>query len=71
MAVKSSILLTDDQHRFAKELFDAGPYLNVCAVLQKGIELLRQRLHDDDLQRAARKALCPNAEPGRSSAEPG
>jgi len=49
MTVKSSISLTDEQHSFAKELVEAGRYLSVSAVLQQGIDLLRQRMQDDDL----------------------
>jgi antitoxin ParD1/3/4 len=57
MTVKSSISLTDEQHRFAKELVEAGRYSSVSAVLQQGIDLLRQRTQDDDLQWTALKAL--------------
>ena len=57
MTVKSSISLTDEQHAFAKDLVEAGRYSSVSAVLQQGIDLLRQRVQDDDLQRAALKAL--------------
>jgi antitoxin ParD1/3/4 len=57
MTVKSSISLTDEQHSFAKKLVEAGRYSSVSAVLQQGIDLLRQRMQDDDLQRAALKAL--------------
>ncbi|MDP2738888.1 MAG: type II toxin-antitoxin system ParD family antitoxin [Pseudorhodobacter sp.] len=57
MTVKSSISLTDEQHSFAKELVEAGRYSSVSAVLQQGIDLLRQRMQDDDLQRTALQAL--------------
>ena len=57
MTVKSSISLTDEQHSFATELVEAGRYSSVSAVLQQGIELLRQQMQDEDLQRAALKAL--------------
>ena len=57
MTVKSSISLTDEQHSFARELVEAGRYSSVSAVLQQGIDLLRQRMQDEDLQRAALKAL--------------
>ena len=64
MTVKSSISLTDEQHRFAKELVDAGRYSSVSAVLQQGIDLLRQRMQDDDLHRAALKALLDQRSAG-------
>ena len=57
MTVKSSISLTDEQHSFAKELVEAGRYSSLSAVLQQGIDLLRQRMQDDDLHRTALKAL--------------
>ena len=57
MTVKPSISLTNEQHSFAKELVEAGRYSSVSAVLQQGIDLLRQRMQDEDLQRAALKAL--------------
>ena len=57
MTVKSSISLTDEQHSFAKELVEAGRFSSVSAVLQQGIDLLRQRMQDEDLQRTALKAL--------------
>ena len=57
MTVKSSISLTDEQHSFAKKLVEAGRYSSVSAVLQQGIDLLRQRMQDEDLQRSALEAL--------------
>ena len=55
--MKSSISLTDEQHSFAKELVEAGRYSSVSAMLRQGIDLLRQRMQDDDLHRTALKAL--------------
>lgn len=57
MTVKSSISLTDEQNSFAKELVEAGRYSSVSVVLQQGIDLLRQRMQEEDLQRAALKAV--------------
>lgn len=57
MTVKSSISLTDEQHSFAGELVEPRRYSSVSAVLQQGIDLLRQRMQDEDMQRAALKAL--------------
>ncbi|MDE2927214.1 MAG: type II toxin-antitoxin system ParD family antitoxin [Acidobacteriota bacterium] len=53
--VKHSITLTDEQHAFAKTLVDTGRYASVSAVIQQGIEDLRQRLAVADLDRMA---LC-------------
>ena len=51
--MKSSISLTDDQHSFAKTLVDSGRFPSVSAVMQQGIELLRERMEDEALERAA------------------
>ena len=64
MTVKSSISLTDEQHSFAKELVEAGRYSSVSAVLQQGIDLLRQRMQDDDMHRTALKALLDQRSAG-------
>ena len=53
MTVKSSVSLTDDQHSFAKTLVDAGRFPSVSAVLQQGVELLRQQMETEALERAA------------------
>lgn len=53
MTVKSSISLTNDQHSFAKALVDSGRFPSVSAVLQQGVELLREKMEDDALERAA------------------
>lgn len=53
MTVKSSISLTNNQHSFAKTLVDSGRFPSVSAVLQQGIELLREKIEDEALERAA------------------
>ena len=53
MTIKSSISLSDDQHSFAKTLVDAGRFPSVSAVLQHGVELLRQQMESEALERAA------------------
>ena len=57
MAVKSSISLTDEQHAFARALVEAGRYSSVSAVLQQGVDLLRQRLDAEELETAALREL--------------
>ena len=44
VTVKSSISLTDEQHAFARALVEAGRYSSLSAVLQQGVDLLRQRM---------------------------
>lgn len=53
MTVKSSISLTDERHGFAKTLVAAGRFTSVSAVLQRGVELLRDQIGDEALERAA------------------
>ena len=53
MTVKSSISITDEHYAFAKALVDTGRYASVSAVFQQGINLLRQRLDAEDLERRA------------------
>ena len=53
MTVKSSISITDEHHAFAKALVDTGRFASVSAVFQQGINLLRQRLDVEDLERRA------------------
>ena len=53
MTVKSSVSLTDEQHAFARTLVEAGRYASVSAVLQQGLDLLRKRLEDEEVERAA------------------
>ena len=53
MTVKSSISLTNDQHSFAKKLVGSGRFPSVSAVLQQGVELLREKMEDEAMERAA------------------
>ena len=57
MAVKSSISSTDEQHAFARAFVEAGRYASVSAVLQQGIDLLRQRMDAEELEHAALREL--------------
>ena len=70
MTVKSSISLTDAQHAFAKALVEAGRYASLSAVLQQGVDLLRQRMDAEELGTAAlRELLSRRREGGFVSAE--
>lgn len=53
MTIKVSISLTDDQHSFAKTLIDSGRFSSVSAIMQQGIELLREKMEGEALERAA------------------
>ena len=64
MTVKSSISLTDEQHAFARALVEAGRYSSLSAVLQQGVDLLRQRTETEELETAALRALLSRRREG-------
>jgi antitoxin ParD1/3/4 len=57
MTVKSSISLTDQQDAFARELVREGRYSSVSAVVQQGLDLLRQKTEAEDAEIEALRAL--------------
>ena len=64
MTVKSSISLTDEQHAFARALVEAGRYASLSAVLQQGVDLLRQRMDAEEVETAALRALLARRREG-------
>lgn len=64
MTVKFSITLTDEQHAFARALVKAGRYSNLNAVLQQGVDLLRQRVDVEELETAALRELLSRRRKG-------
>jgi len=65
--MKSSISLTDGQHAFAKMLVEAGRFPSMSAVLQQGVELLRQQMEAEALERAALAEVLQQRRAGKSS----
>ena len=57
MTVRLSISLTDEQHAFAKALVETGRYPTLSAVLQQGVELLRQRTDAEETDVSALREL--------------
>ena len=57
MTVKSSISLSDEHHAFARAQVADGRFASVSAVVQHGLDLLRRQAEDEQLERAALKAL--------------
>ena len=57
MTVKSSISLTDEQHAFARALVETGRYATLSAVLQQGVDLLRQRTDAEETEVSALREL--------------
>ena len=57
MTVKSSISLTDQQDAFARDLVRQGRYASVSAVVQQGLDLLRQQTEGQEAETEALRAL--------------
>ena len=57
MTVKSSISLTDEQDAFARQLVENGRFPSFSAALQQGLELLRVRFENDELELEALRTL--------------
>ena len=57
MTVKPSVSLSDDQHAFAKDLVERGKFPSISAVLQHGLELVRERQETECLEADALRAL--------------
>lgn len=51
MSVKASISLTETQEAFARDLVAQGRYSSLSAVLQQGLELLREESQTTDALR--------------------
>ena len=64
MTVKSSISLTDRQYAFARAMVDEGRYASVSAVLQQGVDLLKQRLEAEELERSALREVLSRRRAG-------
>jgi antitoxin ParD1/3/4 len=65
MSVKASISLTEAQEAFARELVAAGRYPSLSAVLQQGLELLRQHTEAREVETAALRTLLEERRQGR------
>ncbi|SLN69955.1 hypothetical protein ROA7450_03802 [Roseovarius albus] len=57
MSVKASISLTETQDAFARDLVGQGRYPSLSAVLQQGLELLREQTEAKNLETEALRAL--------------
>ncbi len=57
MSVKASVSISDQQEAFARKLVEDGRYASLSAVVQRGLELLREETELKDAERAALKQL--------------
>lgn len=64
MSVKSSISLSDQQDAFARTLVEQGRFSSVSAVIQNGLDLLRQRTEAEEVEIAALKTLLLDRQKG-------
>jgi antitoxin ParD1/3/4 len=70
MSVKASVSLSAQQDAFARELVRQGRYASVSAVVQRGLELLRQETETREAELAAlRRFFAERAEGPFMSAE--
>lgn len=57
MTVKASVSISDQQDAFARRLVEEGRYSSVSAVVQQGLELLREQTERKEAELAALRAL--------------
>ncbi|AHK00805.1 MULTISPECIES: ribbon-helix-helix domain-containing protein [Rhizobium/Agrobacterium group] len=57
MSVKASVSISDQQDLFARRLVEEGRYASLSAVIQRGLELLRQETELKDAELAALRTL--------------
>jgi len=57
MTVKSSISLTDSQDNFVRDLVSEGRFSSASAVIQQGLDLLRQQTEAQEAEVAALQVI--------------
>jgi antitoxin ParD1/3/4 len=57
MSVKASVSISDQQEMFARQLVEEGRYSSLSAVVQRGLELVREETELRDAELAALRAL--------------
>ena len=65
MTVKASISLTDAQEAFARDLVVQGRYPSLSAVMQQGLELLREQTMASTAEIEALRTLIEERRAGR------
>lgn len=64
MTVKTSVSISDQQDAFARRLVEEGRYSSVSAVVQQGLELLREQTERNEAELAALRALIDERRKG-------
>ena len=57
MSVKASVSISEQQDEFARQLVEDGRYASLSAVVQRGLELVREETELKDAELAALRAL--------------
>ncbi|KJF71104.1 MULTISPECIES: type II toxin-antitoxin system ParD family antitoxin [Rhizobium/Agrobacterium group] len=65
MSVKASVSISDQQDIFARRLVEEGRYASLSAVVQRGLELLRQETELKDAELAALRDLLTERGQGK------
>jgi antitoxin ParD1/3/4 len=64
MAVKASVSISEQQETFARRLVEDGRYSSLSAVVQRGIELVREETELKDAELEALRALIAERRAG-------
>ncbi|MBO9655474.1 MAG: type II toxin-antitoxin system ParD family antitoxin [Agrobacterium tumefaciens] len=64
MSVKASVSISDQQDSFARRLVEEGRYASLSAVVQRGLDLLRQETEVKDAELAALRGLLAERDKG-------
>lgn len=57
MSVKASVSISEQQEAFARGLVGDGRYASLSAVVQRGLDLLREEIEAKEAERVALRAL--------------
>jgi len=57
MSVKASVSISEQQEAFARALVGEGRYASLSAVVQRGLDLLREEIEAKEAERVALRAL--------------
>ena len=69
MSVKASVSISDQQDSFARKLVEEGRYSSLSAVVQRGLELVREETEIKDAELAALRALVDRRRRGKFLSE--
>ncbi len=64
MSVKASVSISDQQEAFARELVRQGRYASLSAVVQRGLDLLRDETETREAELAALRAVLADRAAG-------